>query len=55
MVAPLLAAAHQGLVVDLPYETRWKQRFAAEEWSADPPRALRKGLNGSGPWTGRVS
>ncbi|MEZ6003156.1 MAG: C25 family cysteine peptidase [Planctomycetota bacterium] len=53
MVAPLLAAAHQGLVVDLPYETRWKQRFAAEEWSADPPAGAAQGAQRLGSLDGQ--
>jgi len=42
LAAPLLAAARQGAVVTLPYETLWKTPFQGKECKTNPPKGTPK-------------
>ena len=42
LAAPLLAAARQGAVVPLPYETLWKANFVGQPCKGEPPKGTPK-------------
>ncbi|MHC4198921.1 MAG: C25 family cysteine peptidase, partial [Planctomycetota bacterium] len=44
LIAPLLAAAREGLVVPLEYESHWMNEFEAKEVAGDAARGLKPGV-----------
>jgi len=46
LAAPLLAAAHAGIVLPIDFETHWKQRYPAEEAVAKKPRGAAESAAG---------